>query len=254
MNYYLRLLFTTLIFLLLINDTKLIVVAEQAPESVLISDFEDDLTGDGQKEIMLLKGLLLSQERNYYQNIWVEITSKHSERWRIPFRGGYEPKIYLFDLNHDNIRDLFYQVTTNETDKINTHYLYTLKNGSINEIPLPKQPYIKGQFINDFHVEIHLSVKDNNKPVFIDVEDQVQKYIKLGLYNKQGKLLNPRAVIINPISSYEPTLISKSKGYGLKSYQQISGAYRDDKLGIVETLWYYENGDWMILQNKWIPF
>jgi len=254
MNYYLRLLFTILIFLLLINDTTLIVVAEQTPDPALISNYEDDLTGDGQKEIILLKGDLLSLKRKYYQNIWVEITSKHSERWRIPFKNGYEPKIYLFDLNHDHVNDLFYRVTTNEADKINTHYLYTLKNGLINEILLPKQPYIKGQFMNDFHIEIHLSIKENNKPVFVNVEDQLHEYVKLGIYNKQGKLLKPRTVIINPISSYEPTHISKSKGYGLKSYQQISGAYPDDKLGIIETLWYYENGDWIVLKTDWIPF
>lgn len=252
MNYYLRLLFSALIFLLLIKDTTLIVVAEQTPDPVLISNYEDDLTGDGQKETIKLKGVLFSEEGNYYRDVWTEITSKHSEQWRIQFEGGYEPEIQFFDLNHDNINDLFYRSATGGSGGLYSHHLYTLKNNTIKEIPLPQQSYIKGNFKDDFQINIQISIKNNSRPIILNVENRAKEYMRLGLYNKQGKLMKPITVMIPPIAFYEPILISKSTGYGLKSYQQISGAYHADQLGTIETLWYLENNQWVILQTNWV--
>jgi hypothetical protein len=155
-------------------------------------------------------------------------------------------------LNHDHINDLFYQSRKDGSKKLYSQHLYTLKNNKIKEIPLPKQNYIKGNFNDNFQIQIQVSTKINSNPIIIDVEDRAKNYIKHGIYNKKGKLLKPSTVMIAPIAYYEPTLISKSKGYGLKSFQQISGVAPDDKLGNIETLWYYENGGWIILQTDWI--
>ncbi len=45
--------------------------------------------------------------------------------------------------------------------------------------------------------------------------------------------------------------ISDSQGYGLKSSQEIYGTNKDDSLGTIETLWYFEDEKWIILQTKW---
>src|SRR5699024_1926291 len=105
-----------------------------------------DLTGDGQHETILLKGNLLRNNGNYYQDLWVEIKSSHLEKWKIPFVGGYDPTIQLLDLNQDHIKDLFFQNVTNKGDGLYSHHLYSLKNGMIKEIPLPNQSYVKGYF------------------------------------------------------------------------------------------------------------
>lgn len=247
---YLRILFVSLMFLLL-NNTALITNAEQIPEPALISTYEDDLTGDGLKEMVKLNGSLFSREGSYYQDIWVELTSKNSEQWRLSFKGGYEPQLHFYDFNQDNINDLLFQSVADENEKIYSHHLYTLKNNTLKEIPLPEQLYTKGHFKNNFQIEIQISTNHNSKPIIIDVADRAKKYISLGLYNKRGKLLKSKVVMIAPISFYEPILISKSKGYGLKSYQKLSGVNREDALGTIETLWYYENGTWIILQTDW---
>ena len=57
--------------------------------------------------------------------------------------------------------------------------------------------------------------------------------------------------MIDPIAFFEPVEISDRNGYGLKSFKQISGAYHADQLGVVETLWYYEDGKWIALQVDW---
>lgn len=246
-----QILFIGLTFLCM-NHITLLTNAEQIPQPTLISVDEDDLTGDGLKETIKLKGTLFSQERNYFQNIWIELISKHTEKWRIPLAGGYEPKIHLVDLNHDNINDLFYQALVDEGNELSIHHLYTLKNGTIKEISLPKYFYLEGHFKEEFQIEIQTSIRDKKKAMIIDVKDRANEYIELDIYNEQGKLLSPMNASITPAFLYDPILISKSKGYGLKSFQKVTGANHTDILGTIETLWYFENGEWIILQTDWL--
>lgn len=217
---------------------------------VLIESFEKDITGDGTNEVIELKGILFSKGSNYYRDIWVDITSKFSEKWRITYEGGYEPKLQFVDLNHDHVNDLFYQSATGGSGGLYNYHLHTLKGSKIQTIPLPKQNYVKGKFENNFKITIHISPA--SEPIEIDVKNRANEYIRLGIYNEQGKLLKPTPVMVDPIAFFEPVLISKNAGYGLKSYQQISGAYHADQLGTVETLWYYDKDKWIILNSNWV--
>lgn len=234
----------------LIGDTLSPVEAAEKSEPVLITTYEEDITGDGLKETIELKGILFSQDSKYYREIWADITNAYAEEWRINYQGGYEPKIQFIDVNHDNINDLLYQSATGSSGGLYNNQLHTLKNGKIIEADLPEQLYIKGAFINNFKVDIQISPSKKNKS--INVGDQAEDYIQLGIYNKDGQLLKPTLVMIDPIAFYEPILIGKSNGYGLKSYQHINGANHADQIGTIETLWYYQNGDWVILQTDWV--
>jgi len=243
--------FITLI-LLLFNSSSFIIHAEQIPEPMIVNTLEGNLTGDNLRETIQLKGNLLKDHSNYYQDLWVEIKSPHSKKWKIPLKGGYDPNIELLDLNQDHIDDLFYQSIIDKSNDLYSHHLYSLKKGVIKEIALPNPPYIKGHFENGFQVEIQFSIKNDN-PVILNVKDSAKEYINLGLYDKEGKLLKPLSIVINPIFLYEPILISTSKGYGLKSFQNVNGAHNKDDLGTIETLWYYENDTWITLDTNWIP-
>ncbi|WP_010647233.1 hypothetical protein [Oceanobacillus massiliensis] len=225
--------------------------AAEAPDATLIETYQADVTGDGENETIQLKGKLFSPDASYYQDIWAEVTSSHDDSWRINYGGGYEPKLEFIDLNHDGIMDIFYQSPTGGSGGLYTSNLHTLAGGKSIEIELPEQAYITGRFEDDFLVTIEII--PDGKPIVMDVEDRKEDYIRLGIYDEKGKLLQPTPLMIDPIAFYEPVLISKSKGAGLKSYQQISGAYHADQLGTVETLWYYENGKWIILQTEWVP-
>ena len=247
----LKAVFIILMFLLF-NNHSFIINAEQTPSPITISISEDDLTGDKQHETIQLKGSLLHDNSSFYQNIWIEIKSIHSEKWKIPFTGGYDPHIQLLDLTQDQVNDLFYQSALNKNDHFYTHHLYSLKNGVIKEVSLPKQSHIKGHSRNDFQIEIQTSIRNEN-PIMIEVNEFKNKYVEHGIYDTKGNLLEQAPIMIAPVSKYEPLLINKSKGYGLKSYQKISGGHTKDPLGVIEIDWYYENGAWVILQTDWVP-
>lgn len=238
--------------ILLITGIPSKIKAEEQVKTDLIETYEEDITGDGLKETIELKGILLSRDATFYREIWVDVISKNDEQWKIQYEGGYEPSIQFIDLNRDGINNLFYQSgknDTGETGKRFTYHLHTLDNGKVIEKDLPKQHYINGTFKDDFIV--NLTISPHRKPHVVHVKDRSEEYAQQGVYNKEGKLLKPTPVIFDPIAFYEPVLISKSNGYGLKSYQQINGIDHTDQLGTIETLWYYENGGWIILQTEW---
>lgn len=218
-----------------------------------IKRYTEDITGDGLKETIELKGILLSENNNYYRKIWVDIRNVDGKEWKISYEGGYEPELQFIDVNHDNIVDLFYQSAKGGSGGLYNYNVHTLKNEQVTKISLPKQQYIKGNFEENFLVHLQLSPYQN--PIKIDVKSRKDDYIRLNIYDENGQLKSKAqtSLMIDPIAFFEPVRISKSKGYGLKSNQKISGAYHADQLGTVETLWYFHEGEWIILKTDWIP-
>jgi len=246
--------FIYIIILMSIFISPVNILAEEnseEQEAVLIETFNLDITGDGQDETIELKGILFSKDSSYYRNIWIEITNELKNEWTIDLGGGYEPDLQFIDLNHDKVKDILYQSPTGGSGGLYNYELHTFSNGEHEKIDLPEQSYIKGKFKGNFQVEIEISPM--SQPIIVDVSDRKDNYVSIELYDKNGKLLSPTSLIIDPIAFYEPLYISESKGYGLKSYQQLSGAYHADRLGTIETMWYLENGNWVVLQTEWIP-
>ncbi|WP_052345712.1 hypothetical protein [Paucisalibacillus sp. EB02] len=244
---------TLLILLFICLDIYSIHGLEENNNSELqvIKTSEEDVTGNGLKEIIELKGVLFSPDSNYYRDIVAVITSSENKVWEIPYMGGYDPSLSFIDLNHDKVNDIFFQSATGGSGGLYQYHLHTLVKNKLSEIPLPEQPFVKGKFLDNFKVEVTIS--PNMEPNIVDAQTRKDDYIRLGLYSKDGKLLKETSAMIDPIAFFEPIFISKSKGYGLKSYQQVSGAYHADQLGTVEMLWYYDRDKWIILQTKWMP-
>lgn len=222
--------------------------AIEQSKTVLIETHEEDLTGDGLKEIIKLKGTLLSENSNYYHSVWAEVTNQFSKKWEIQFGGAYKPSLTFIDFSNDQLQSMLFQSASEEDFH---HYsLFTLKNGKVEEIDLPKQHYITGYFQNNFI--IHLQLSPHKKPISISVKDREELYIKQNLYNNQGQLLKETPVILQPISKYRPIYLNERNGFGLKSYQPLSGVNISDEIGGIETLWFYEDDQWIILQTNWV--
>lgn len=214
----------------------------------LLATYEGDVTGLGDLQTIELYGILFDPDSAYYRDIYAIIRSD-SDEWRIDYQGGYDPEIQLIDLNHDGVLDIFYQSPTGGSGGLYTSLLDTVAGGELTEIPLPEQSYVQGYFEDGFQAIIEIA--PNTKPIVMNVEERKKDYIRLGIFDEKGKLLEKTPLIIDPIAFFEPVQISERNGYGLKSYKQISGAYHADQLGVLETLWYYENGRWVILQTEW---
>src|SRR5699024_4124568 len=150
----------------------------------------------------------------------------------------------------DHTFDVFYQVAKDEDESQHYYQLYTLKNGLVEKLPLPKHNYIRGKFLNNFKAEIRMH--PNKKPLQIDLQRNKNRYVQEDIYDEAGKLQQEKDINISPITYMQPILISESKGYGLKSYQNVKGIDSDDLFGQVETLWYYKDNEWIILKLNWL--
>lgn len=230
-----------------INTASVIYSAENEPS--FINSMEEDITGDGIREYIKLEGNLLSDSSKFYTDVWVNIESPFAQQWKISFIGGYHPKLELLDITHDNTVDLIYESAVKENGRHYNYQLYTLKNGKVQQIELPKNKYAKGVFVDDFKINIQIS--PNDKVIVQDIADKKTTYVNEQLYDKTGKLLKKQQLTIFPISQLKPILISKSKGYGLKTIQEVRGINDKDVIGEIGTLWYYKENEWIKLRTDW---
>src|SRR5699024_8773278 len=118
-------------------------------EPTVIETHQADVTGDGRNETIELKGVLLSEETEYYHKIWADITSVDNKEWKISYQGGYEPALKVFDATQDKTSDIFYQSAMKSGGRLHHYQLDTLVNEEHEHIPLPNQTYISGKFTDN---------------------------------------------------------------------------------------------------------
>jgi len=230
-----------------VNTASVVYSSESEPS--FINSMEEDITGDGIREYIKLEGNLLSDSSKYYTDVWANIESPFAQQWKISFIGGYQPKLELLDITHDNTVDLIYESAVKENGRHYNYQLYTLRNGKVHRIELPKNKYVKSEFTDNFKINIQISPSD--KVITQDVSNKKSTYINEKLYDETGKLLKKHQPTIFPISQLKPILISKSKGYGLETIQEVRGINDKDLIGKIVTLWYYKDNEWIKLKTEW---
>lgn len=243
--------------LLLINIFALITIiqgnqivladANNSNDSILINSFERDLNGDGFQEYIRLNGSLMSNESNFFQDVWVTIEDAFEDEWSISLQHGYHPELTFKDLTGNKNPDIFYKVAKDE-DLNSYHYqFYHFVNNKIKAITLPEHEHIEATFSNDFMIEINLSPSEKFK---IDVSAHKDMYISDQIYNSNGKNKRNEQAIIAQNVDISPILISNSKGYGLKTTQLIYGKDKDDIVGELTTIWHYKENKWVNIKTE----
>src|SRR5690625_5963384 len=135
----------TVFFIIIpINPNSDVCSSDLSNDPSFINSMEEDITGDGIREYIILEGYLLSENSNYYTDVWVDIQSSFAQQWKISFPGGYHPKLELLDITHDGTVDLIYESAVKENGRHFNYQLYTLKNGKVQQIELLRNKYILG--------------------------------------------------------------------------------------------------------------
>jgi len=214
-----------------------------------IASFEYDVTGDGVMEKMILRGSYLSENSSFYHDIWLDVTSEYTDKWKISFASGYEPKLQFIHLTNDEIADLFYSVRKTEKKTPMVHQLYSLRNGKVTQLPLPKVNRMSGLLRDHFLASV--AIDSSEKTLTIDLSKVKHTLIDRSLYDSSGKLQQQTKIFVQPISVLQPILLSKNKGYGLKSIQYVTIEQTDVIVGAVESIWYFEQDNWVRLKTNY---
>src|SRR5699024_526223 len=118
--------------------------------AVLIDSYEEDVTGNGQKEEIKLKGIRFSEDSQYFHNVWADIAGSQAKKWKVVYESGYNPRLEFNDLNHDGVVDIFFHNAASEGQEMHRYQLHTLKEGKLKELDIPESRTITGKFKPNF--------------------------------------------------------------------------------------------------------
>lgn len=222
------------------------VFADEREQSEVISEMKEDVTGDGKQDKIVLQGVPFEEGTAFLKEIVLIIDASNGKQYKIDLDGGYEPSITFQDLNHDGVKDMLISIPTGGSGGLSNYYLYTLKDFNLVNIGLPDALVVNSEFLDDYKAK--LEIMETGASYEFNLKDRAKEYKRLGLYIN-GKLNEPRELIIDPYGAMKPILLQNNK-YGLKTVQSISGAYRADRIGYIESEWFYENGKWQLKQVK----
>src|SRR5699024_4840531 len=170
--------------LLLINIFALITIIQgnqivladenNSNDSILINSFERELNGDGFQEYIRLNGSLMSNESNFFQDVWVTIEDAFEDEWSISIHHGYHLESTVKHKTSNKNTNIFYKVEKNEELNSYHYQFYQFVNNKRKAITLPEHQHIEATFSNDFMIEINLSPSEKFK---IDVSAHKDMYI-----------------------------------------------------------------------------
>jgi hypothetical protein len=216
---------------------------ESNDKTVRVSEEKVDITGDGKKDWIYVKGVPFEEGAQFFKKIYLKIKASNGEIYKIDLDGGYDPTTIFKDLNHDSVKDIFISVPTGGSGGLQNFYLYTLKDFHVANLTVPEPLAVSSQFEDGYKASI--TIGETGQTFHFDLSDRKDEYDRLGLY--QGGILNePTELMILPFGALEPLRV-KENLYGLKGIQRISGAYNADGIGNIESTWLYENGKWQVL-------
>jgi hypothetical protein len=219
---------------------------EENTKTITISKEEADITGDGQNEIIYLKGVPYQEETSYLKNIYLDIKESNGKNVRLPLQSGSKAALQLVDLNDDGMKDLFVCVLTGGSGGITINYLYSFKDGLKTNLTVPEPLELSSKFINDYKAEIKIS--ETGKSYLFDLIDREKYYKKMGLYHN-GKLNEPTELTVNPFSSLQPIPLEGGK-LGLKGVQRVTGIANADTIAYVQSIWLLTDGHWKLIHAE----
>lgn len=132
---------------------------------------------------------------------------------------GYDPELQFADLTHNGVVDILYQSPTGGSGGLYTSQLNQWDKDDFIELPLPIEQPVQGEFMDDFRVSVQLLPKED--PIILDVSGQKEEYIRLKLYNDQGKLLEPTTLMIDPVAFFDIINLDGENQKVLKAFSKL---------------------------------
>nr|WP_041965276.1 hypothetical protein [Mesobacillus selenatarsenatis] len=219
---------------------------ESNEKTVTISEEKVDVTGDGKKDLIYVKGVPYEEGAQFFKKIFLKVRASNGEIYKIELDSGYDPATIYKDLNHDSIKDIFISVPTGGSGGLSNFYLYSLKDFQVTNLTVPEPLAVNSQFEDGYKASIN--IQETGQSYSFDLSDRKDEYERLGLY-QDGKLNEPTELMVLPFGTLKPIKV-KDNLYGLKGIQRINGAYNADGIANIESTWIYEKGKWHLINAE----
>ncbi len=213
-------------------------------KTVTVSEEKVDITGDGRKDVIYVKGVPFEEGTQFLKEIYLKIKASDGKTYKIELDGGYDPSTKYKDLNHDSVKDIFISVPTGGSGGLSNFYLYTLKDFKVVNLTVPEPLSVSSQFEDGYKASVQ--IEQTGQSYTFDLSERKADYDRLGLY-QNGKLNEPTELMVLPFGTLKPVKVNDQQ-YGLIGSQRINGAYNADGIANLESTWLYENGKWKLLK------
>ncbi|WP_079509066.1 hypothetical protein [Mesobacillus jeotgali] len=216
---------------------------ESREKTVTVQEDKVDVTGDGKKDLVYVKGVPYGEGAQFLKKIYLKIKASNGQTYKIQLDGGYDPSTEYKDLNRDSVKDIFISVPTGGSGGLSHFYLYTLKDFKVANLTVPEPLSANSQFQDGY--KAYLSIVETGQSYNFNLSDRKEDYDRLGLFHN-GKLNEPTELMVLPFGTLKPIKL-KGDHYGLAGSQRINGAYNADVIANLESSWLYNDGKWKLL-------
>lgn len=224
------------------------------PENTYVLDYRiSDINGDGKNDTVILVGQKEAVDNPFATGIDLVVhdgEKKEFLKTGLKKLEGYSANISLNDFTGDKQPDVL--ITVGETNECTTfHFRMVQHNGNgLEEIMKDRDSKgvnFVGTFLDGFKVE--LRSRKLNKTLAVDLSDSKENYINNKFYDESGRLLKKEAKVTTE-NFYMLEPVQLSDRFGLKGSQRIKGFDDLDVIDVIETIWKYEDGKWILKEAK----
>ncbi|WP_018249866.1 hypothetical protein [Orenia marismortui] len=244
-----------------IDKKALLAQLNLGEQTEIIESKAVDVTGDGNKDNVILLGSKLDDNKSTFRDSLLIIVqeSKKQKYLKATYDNfsGYEPKLTIKELTGDKVADVMVSANSGGSGGIYHHLIASFKDGKakvIFDADNNQGVKVSGQFIPNFKAKLNFI--DLQKESILDISINKENYIKQKIYDKKGNLI--KRILIrpyaNPFSKLETVDYDHDGKYELKGIQQIVGSSNSDKISKIESIWSYHNNKWILKEVSYNTF
>lgn len=214
-----------------------------------------DVNGDRIPDTVYLTGE--RGETFLYENIKVIVQDGRTmQRYIIPLYSNYSmstgPWLFLGNFSSFNTDEIMVNLPTPGSGALTYYYVISFLNNNANYILGPEQFRVLGDRL-EFEVKymdnykVLVKSKKLDQSYILDISDRKEVY-EGTLYDKDGKLINPREGFVITQPHLYPIKFDGNLPYKLEAWMDIAGMSRADQLGSIITYWKYsgQNRSWVL--------
>lgn len=237
-------------------------IVEELPmgDKAYVIDYKTaDVTGDNVKdEIILIGDKLYSKEDIFVDNLTVVVKDGQNKEFvKATYEGfcGYGGELFVGDLTGDKVNDAMVTADTGGSGGVYDHMIATFKdNKPVVIFSEENNGGVKftGKYVDGFMAEI--VAESLNRTIMMDLSVNKARYIEMGIYNKEGKLLTEVEPWSCSFSELEAVDYNCDGVFELRGVQRIAGTCNADSISYVDSVWNFDNSKWNIKELKYSTY
>ncbi len=227
-------------------------------EVSIIDKKSADITGDHIEDQIYLIGQKYSDNipifYTYLEVIVYDMNQKKFHRATYQDFSGYEPKMALYELTGDKLKDIFVESASAGSGGIYFHLILSFQKGNLKIIfddQQNKGVNLTGEYKDEFTAVLRIAGIEEE--IELNLSSNKNRYIREKIYDKNGRVLRDISPYPYPYGQLRPIDYDLDGRFELKGIQRIVGAYGADGIGYLESILKYESG-WKIKEIKFSTF